>query len=133
VELAIGEEKARAARRNEPVRNDSEPGGGVPNGSEAGSQKSGEDTEAAARVKLLESQVLDLKILNGGKDFLIEQLRKEREGLMNQATNYSRRIGHMEAELRQLSGPRNSTEEAFPNEREGADKSYDTGNRSGTL
>ena len=133
VELAIGEEKARAARRNEPVRNDSEPDGGVPNGSEARSQKPGVDTgETATRVKELENQVLDLKILNGGKDFLIDQIRKEREGLMNQAVSYSRRIGQLEAELRQLSGPRKSTEEVFPNERDGPEKSHDIGNRSDT-
>jgi hypothetical protein len=115
VELAIGEEKARAARRNEPVRNDSEPAGGVPNGSEARSQKLGVDTgETATRAKELEKQVLDLKILNGGKDFLIDQLRKERAGLMDQAANYSRRIGQLETELRQLSGPRNHSERPLP-------------------
>ena len=42
---------------------------------------------AATQVKALETQLLDLKILNGGKDFLIDQLRKEREGLFKQVVD----------------------------------------------
>ena len=117
--MAIGEEKARAARRNEPVRNDSEPNGGVPNGSEARSQKSGDDTpEAATRVKELEKQMLDLKILNGGKDFLIEQLRKEREGLSNKVVDFSRQVGQLETKLRQLSAPRDGSQDTISSDSE---------------
>ena len=31
-----------------------------------------------------EKQIFDLKILNGSKDYFIEQLRKEREGMLSQ-------------------------------------------------
>ncbi len=114
VEQAISEEKARAARRNEPVRNDSEPIDPVPNGSDArGRQPQHDAGETPERIKELETQMLDLKILNGGKDFLIDQLRKERESLLNKVVDYSRQVGQLETSLRQLASPRNSSEQNF--------------------
>jgi len=62
----------------------------------------------------LEKEVLDLKILNGGKDFLIDQLRKGRDGFIGQLVEGSRRIGQLESELRQLSAPRNDTGDRLP-------------------
>ena len=47
-------------------------GEGVPN------RSSGEKDASAERSETLEKEVLDLKVLNSGKDFLIEQLREER-------------------------------------------------------
>src|ERR1041385_5482157 len=112
VELAIAEEQARAARRNEPVPNDSEPDGPIPNSSDSKRAESAEDTGAGEmRVKALEAQLLDLKILNGGKDFLIDQLRKEREGLFKQVVDYSRQVGHLDTKVRQLQDPRNGSQE----------------------
>jgi hypothetical protein len=110
VELAIAEEKARAVRRSEPVPNDSEPVGPIPNGSKSRGEESGDDTvKSATQIKVLETQVLDLKILNGGKDFLIDQLRKEREGLFKQVVDYSHQVGQLETKVHQLQAPKNET------------------------
>ena len=97
VELAIGEEKAKAAKVNTSaevvaaVRNDSE----------------GAETDDAAdigteRSAVLEKEVMDLKILNKGKDYLIEQLRQERDGFFGQLLDSSRKVGELETRLLQL-------------------------------
>ena len=113
VELAIAEEQARAARRNEAVPNDSEPDGSIPKGSESPIEALGMATATATqRVKELETQVLDLKILNGGKDFLIDQLRKERDGFLTQLVDYSRHVGQLENKLHQLQEPQNGSQES---------------------
>jgi hypothetical protein len=43
-------------------------------------------------------------------DFLIEQLRTERDSFIHQLVEGSRRIGELETELRQLNAPRNDLE-----------------------
>lgn len=47
----------------------------------------------------LRKENLDLKITNRGKDYFIEQLQKEREGLLKQVVDSSQRVGHLEAKL----------------------------------
>jgi hypothetical protein len=95
VELAIAEEKAKAAKINEP----SEPVGNVRNDSERANDASEPDTD---RVKELERDNLDLKITNRGKDFLIEQMQKERDGFFNQLLTANRKMGELETKLLQL-------------------------------
>jgi hypothetical protein len=95
VELAIAEEKANAAKINEP----SEPVGSVPNHSEKANDASEPDND---RVKELERENLDLKITNRGKDLFIEQLQKERSGFFDQLLTANRKMGELETKLLQL-------------------------------
>ena len=95
VELAIAEEKAKAAKINE----SSEPDGNVPNGSERANDAS---ESGHSRVKELERENLDLKITNRGKDLFIEQLQKERNGFFDQLLTTNRKMGELEAKLLQL-------------------------------
>jgi hypothetical protein len=99
VELAIAEEKARAAKINE----SSELVGNVPKDSEKlqkGSQPGVEGEDQ--RVKDLEHEVMDLKITNRGKDFFIEQLQKERNGVLDQLLTANRKVGELETKLLQI-------------------------------
>ena len=78
VELAIAEEKAKAAR---PGQEPSEADGTVPNTSGVRSATSPLPHPSEAepeRLRTLEKEVMDLKILNRGKDYFIEQMQKER-------------------------------------------------------
>ncbi len=92
VELAIAEEKAKAAKVNEP----SEPVGNVPKDAEKANDASEPDND---RVKELERENLDLKITNRGKDFLIEQMEKERNGFFDQLLTANRKMGELETRL----------------------------------
>jgi hypothetical protein len=56
------------------------------------------------RVRELEKEVMDLRITNRGKDYFIEQLQKEREGLLEQVVTASRKVGELETRLLQLEG-----------------------------
>ena len=98
VELAIAEEKARAAKINE----SSEPVGSVPKGSE--SPKGGTEPDDD-QIKELERENLDLKIANRGKDMFIEQLQKERTGFFDQLLIVSRKVGELETKLLQIESP----------------------------
>jgi hypothetical protein len=112
VELAIAEEKAKAAKINEP----SEPFGKVPQAAEdfrtiPHAAETGNDTEAASeieksRVKELERENLDLKIANRGKDYLIDQLKGERTGFFEQLLTANKKMGELETKLLQLEEPR---------------------------
>jgi hypothetical protein len=85
----------------------------VPNVSDAASRASERTPDAengTDRVKGLEKEVLDLRILNSGKDLLIDALRKDRDGMINQVVEFSRKVGQLETEVRQLSAPRNDSE-----------------------
>ena len=99
VELAIAEEKARAAKNNAP----SEPVGNVPKGSERPKVGSEPDDD---RGKELERENLDLKIANRGKDLFIEQLQKERNGFFEQLLTANHKMGELETRLFQLEGPK---------------------------
>jgi hypothetical protein len=124
VDRAIAEEQARAARHNEPLPNTSEDP--VPNGSEPRKQTSPDHREENPdRASQQEKEIMDLKILNKGKDFLIEQLRQERDGFIDQLVEGSRRIGQLETELRQLSAPRNHSEQELSNDSQRMVASHD--------
>lgn len=55
-----------------------------------------------ALVKELEKENLDLKITNRGKNFFIEQLQKERTGILGQLLQTNRKVGELESKLLQL-------------------------------
>jgi hypothetical protein len=102
VELGIAEEKAKAAKGSV-----SEPGGSLGQGSE-GEFDSAKTAGALERASKLEKAVMDLKILNSAKDFVIEQLRQERDGFFGQLLDASRKVGELETKLLQLSAPGDS-------------------------
>ncbi|MEO7300521.1 MAG: hypothetical protein ABI042_18305 [Verrucomicrobiota bacterium] len=110
VKLSIAEEKAKAAKINsefsEPVRNDSTDFG---NGhKETASEKRPAFEADREKVKSLENEVMDLKIVNRGKDFFINQLKSERDNFVTQLLSFSRTIGELETKLLQIEGPTES-------------------------
>jgi hypothetical protein len=52
---------------------------------------------------------MDLKITNRGKDFFIEQLQKERNGILDQLLPANRKVGELETKLMQLESPKTDT------------------------
>jgi hypothetical protein len=108
VEQAIAEEKAKAAKINEP----SEPVGSVPNDAVA-RRFAGVDEPAHARE--LELQIRDLEITNrvkdqviGMKDNFIEQLQQEQRDYIERLIDSSHRIGQLETKLLQIESPAGS-------------------------
>jgi hypothetical protein len=100
VETVIQEEIQKTKKTPEsPV---SEPVGNVPKGSAGPKTGSESDND---QVKELERENLDLKIANRGKDYLIEQLHKERSGFFDQLLAANRKVGELETKLLQLSAP----------------------------
>jgi hypothetical protein len=65
-------------------------------------------TKAAneGKVQELEREVMDLKIANRGKDYLIDQLKDERAGFFEKLLSASRTVGQLETKL-QIEGPKN--------------------------
>jgi hypothetical protein len=69
--------------------------------------------ETNAEDKELEAVVMDLRIANRGKDYFIEELRKERaqfaderKELVSQLVEVNRRVGELEMKLLQLEAPK---------------------------
>jgi len=110
VELAIAEEKAKAAKVNEPAEPfgkksaDSEPFRVVPKDAESKAVPESNDDEG--RIKELERENLDLKITNRGKDYLIEQMQNERNKFFDQVMAANRKVGELETKLMQLEQPK---------------------------
>jgi hypothetical protein len=105
VEMAIAEEKAKAARTRDPI---SEHVGNVPHGDTppAKNPESTDDSEGDSdRVKSLEREVMDLRIVNRGKDYFIEQMKSESERMLGQLVSSSRKVGELETRLLQLGEP----------------------------
>jgi hypothetical protein len=113
VELAIKEEKGKLAKVERPSETVQDlPNHSVPGQPEAGSSRaSAGDSE---RLKALEKEVMDLKILNSGKDYFIEQLREERSGVFDQVVSLSRQVGQLETQVHQFLAPRNDSESLGP-------------------
>jgi hypothetical protein len=113
VELAIGEEKAKAAKLNDPA----EAFGKAPQGSEAfrtvphtpEKENKTEPTSEGDKGRMLEleRENLDLKITNRAKDIHMERMQKEREVIFDQLLAASRKMGELETKLLQLESPRN--------------------------
>ena len=109
VELAIAEEKAKAAKHRQEI---SEPVGNIPNAPESrptAAPPNGSSEKDLGQVKALEQELMDLKIVNRGKDYYIEQLREEREGLLGQLISASHKVGALETRLLQLGAPTAAT------------------------
>jgi len=67
-----------------------------------------QSAELEVKVKQLEAENLDLKITNRAKDQLIQMVREERVGFIEQLTATTRRMGRLEERL-QLMAPRNDS------------------------
>jgi signal recognition particle GTPase len=64
-------------------------------------------TSADSRIlQELEREILDLKIANRGKDYLISELNKERKTFFDQLLVANRTVGQLETKLNQLDEPR---------------------------
>jgi hypothetical protein len=102
VELAIAEEKAKVAKVNEPAEpsrtlpQDAESFRTIPNDADTMNNASATDE---SHIRELERENWDLKIANRGKDYLIEQIQKERTGFFDQLLNANRRLGELENKL----------------------------------
>jgi hypothetical protein len=97
---AIAEEKAKAFRT---LQNGGEP---IPRRSEAANKDFGNpDGPSSSDSNTLKKELLDLQILNAGKDIVIKQLREERGQFIQQMMDGSRKIGELETRLLQLDEP----------------------------
>ena len=111
VELAMAEEKAKAAKLNDPAEafgkmpQDSDGFRTVPHDAEIVKKTAPVSEGDKSRILELERENLDLKITNRAKDMVIEQARKEREGFFDQLLSASRKMGELETKLLQLEGP----------------------------
>jgi hypothetical protein len=93
---------------NEP----SEPVGTLWNDAQRTAERTGTSSQGdRGRIHELEHEVLELKILNKGKDYFVERLQKEREAFANERREYvdhliasNRKIGELETKLLQLEG-----------------------------
>jgi predicted nucleic acid-binding Zn-ribbon protein len=84
--------------------------GGIPKDSERAQETLAADSEAGTgRIRELEKEVMDLKITSRGKDYLIEQLQKERSGFSDQLLASNRKVGELETKLMRLESPKTDT------------------------
>ena len=58
------------------------------------------------KVQELEREIMDLKIANRGKDYLIDQLKEERSGFFEKLLSANRTVGQLETKLHQLDEPK---------------------------
>ena len=58
------------------------------------------------KVQEMEREIMDLKIANRGKDYLIDQLKGERTGFFDQLLSANKTVGQLETKLHQLEGPK---------------------------
>ena len=57
------------------------------------------------KLQELEREIMDLKIANRGKDYLIDQLKGERTGFFEKRLLANRTVGQLETKLQRLDGP----------------------------
>jgi len=103
VEMAIQEEIQRAKKSTE-----------VPASEAFGSRvEPVKHPQATATAKVmdekklqeLEREIMDLKIANRGKDYLIDQLKDERAGFFEKLLSANRTVGQLETKLQRWDGP----------------------------
>jgi hypothetical protein len=58
------------------------------------------------RLKELEREILDLKIANRGKDYLIDELNKERKSFFDQLLHANRTVGQLESKMNKVEAPK---------------------------
>ena len=98
VEAVIQEEIQRAKKTTEPTT--SEPfGSSVAHVKHLGINAVPLDVQ---KVEELERQIMDLKITNRGKDYFIDQLKGERNGLIEKLLSTNRIVGQLENKQNQL-------------------------------
>ena len=104
IEAVIQEEIQRASKTTEvPVAESF----GIPVAHVKHSQNSAAAKTADERkLQDLEREILDLKIANRGKDYLIGELNKERNRFFDQLLNANRIVGQLETKLNQLESPK---------------------------
>jgi hypothetical protein len=102
VEAVIQEEIQRSNRTNEPPP--SEPFGS--NVAHVKHPGNGDSAAVNRNIQELEREIMDLKIANRGKDYLIDQLKGERTGIFEKLISANRTVGQLETKLHQLDGPK---------------------------
>jgi len=107
VETVIQEEMQRSKKTNEvPVseafRSPVEP---VKHGQKLAAAKA----EDERKVQELDREILDLKIANRGKDYLIDQLKGERTGFFEKLLSATRTVGQLETKLHHLDAPKSDS------------------------
>jgi hypothetical protein len=60
------------------------------------------DSSSFSLIKKLRKRILNLRILNQGKDYVIEQMHKEREQFLTRIETSSHRVGELETQVLQL-------------------------------
>jgi hypothetical protein len=110
VEAAIQEELAREKSKVADTAEPVDQVDGNPSRSTGAAARGGLETGA------LEQEIFDLQIMNKGKDYLIGELRKEREGFaverqryMEDLMKFNRRVGELETKLNQIDAPAGSS------------------------
>ena len=108
-ELAIAEEKAKAAKNNDAemfgtVPQNTETFRTIPNRPETTGRSFPNDAESR-EVKELEFKIRDLEINNRAKDMMIEGMQKERDKFIEQMMSANRKVGELETKLLQLEPP----------------------------
>ena len=98
MELAIAEEKAKAAKNNET----SEPIGSIPQNAETVRKAKPFTSDDESRAKELDLELQDLKITNRAKDMYIEKLETERINFIDQLLAATHKVGTLEAKLLQI-------------------------------
>jgi len=115
VELAIAEEKAKAAKLNEPAepfgKTDAESFRTVPHDAEMGKKTVPVSEGDKSHILELERENLDLRITNRAKDMVIEQQQKEREKFFDQLLTANRKMGELENQLLRLSEPKETLDQ----------------------
>ena len=108
VEAAISEEKAKAAAKTQPGPEVPDAFRTIPKDAEdEPRERQGGSATDSGRTRELARENLDLKIANRGKDYLIEQMQKERTGFFDQLLAANRKVGELETRLLQIEGPEN--------------------------
>ena len=95
VEQAVAEEEAKAKKNKDA----SEPFGNVPLAVETDRKTKPSPDGNESRVKELEREIFDLQITNRGKDYLIDELNKERKSFFDQLLSANRKMGELENKL----------------------------------
>jgi hypothetical protein len=104
VETVIQEEIQRSKKSNEPPVSEAfgshaEP---VKHRQKIATAKTGDER----KIQELEREILDLKIANRGKDYLIDQLKGERTGFFEKLLSATRTVGQLETKLHHLDAPK---------------------------
>jgi hypothetical protein len=68
--------------------------------------RNGETPADGRKLQELEREIMDLKIANRGKDYLIDQLKGERTSFFEKLLSANRVVGQLETKLNRLEEPK---------------------------